>query len=65
MCYNIGSLFNKVDFGEIGEEIMTPEGFLFTFLSFVVLICVIVVITVASTVSSTVAAIVDDEDDEE
>ena len=44
---------------------MTLEGFLFTFLSFVILICIIVVITVASTVSSTVAAIVDDEDEEE
>lgn len=41
---------------------MTPEGFLFTFLGFILLICIIVVITVASTISSTVAAISDDED---
>jgi len=41
---------------------MTPEGFLFAFLAFIILICIIVVITVASTISSTVAAVVDDED---
>ena len=44
---------------------MTPEGFLFSCIGFVLLICIVVVITVASTVSSTVAAIVDDEDEEE
>ena len=44
---------------------MTPEGFLFAFLAFIILICIIVVITVASTISSTVAAVVDDEDGEE
>ena len=66
MCYNTYNLFIKVDFcGFIGEESMTPEGFLFTFLSFVVMICVVVVITVASTISSTVAAIADEEDEEE
>ena len=41
---------------------MTPEGFLFTFLTIVVGICITVVIVVASTISSTVAAIADDED---
>ena len=41
---------------------MTPEGFLFALIGFVLLICIVVVIVVASTVASTVAAITDDED---
>ena len=41
---------------------MTPEGFIFVFLGFIILICIIVVITVASTVASTVAAIADEEE---
>ena len=50
---------------KIGERIMTPEGFLFTFLTIVVAICITVVIVVSGTISSTVAAIADDEDEEE
>lgn len=41
---------------------MTPEGFVFTFLAFVIGISITVVIVVAGTISSTVAAIADDED---
>lgn len=41
---------------------MTPEGFVFTFLVFVIGISITVVIVVAGTISSTVAAIADDED---
>ena len=44
---------------------MTPEGFLFACIGFVLLICIIVVIAVASTITTTVAAVVDDEDEEE
>lgn len=44
---------------------MTPEGFLFAFFGFIVLICIIVAVVVASTVASTVASVVDDEDGEE
>lgn len=41
---------------------MTPEGFLFWIIGFVLAICITVVIVVVSTISSTVAAIADDED---
>lgn len=41
---------------------MTPEGFLFTFLAFILLIVIITVVVVASSVSGAVAGIVDDED---
>ena len=45
-----------------GGRTMTPEGFLFLFLTLIVGLCITVVIVVASTISSTVAAIADDED---
>ena len=44
---------------------MTPEGFLFVFLAFIIFICIAVVVVVAGTISSTVAAIADEEDEEE
>lgn len=41
---------------------MTPEGFLFGFLAFIIFICIIVVVVVSGTIASVMGGINDDDE---
>lgn len=40
---------------------MTPEGFLFAFLTFIIFICIVVVVVVSGTIASIMGGIDDDD----
>lgn len=47
--------------GSRRNDNMTPEGFLFVFLAFIIFICIVVVVVVSGTIASIMGGIDDDD----
>lgn len=64
LCYNKTNRYFVCEmskFGKLGDDIMTPEGFLFAFLAFIIFICIVVVVVVSGTIASIMGGIDDDD----